>query len=617
MTRIPTNPIEPQRGAAVAGNGIRGERSSDSGSSGDFLMSLLSFTSLSATKTVTADLRFNQLVGALQLNRPSAPTDARNAERERQPAWIDRQSGLVEESDEDESSADRRVASDRVAPDDEEAIAQWRDPRWFTPPGGNGLSHDVARRGELVGDVRASGRYADQRSDGFPTAERAAELELGRPQGPSTVTAAAAGGDADPNATSYRDEGLARSAVATDTAGGNFRLGGAWQRVDGERLAGGFGEPGNAPRPIVESVGATDLLRGGQSAPVTDGPAASVVERGGSEAGERELGWQLSFQSDRIGVRSGRLNGAGKVKGREGLKPDGGSLSERANRIGHAPVGNSTTEQSSVIVSPVTRAVPQLSLGELSLAPAAARALSESGLGVAPSSTVVGTSGVATGTTEAAMSTMLGVDKPATAPSTPANAPDGPRVTIVDPAPSDLSAVVSVQRGDRPATNDISGTPELAGSLRTLPARVMNQVAEAMRQAPNGDSTMRLQLNPVDLGQLSIEISFRDGVMHGKLRAEQGQTFKLLQDGLDGLKARLSEQGIVVQALEVELGQQGDFSQQSGSFSPGPDFGRQRSGRGYFAADGSARRLAPADRDAAIQPTPRDTSGQWAVNVIV
>ena len=138
-----------------------------------------------------------------------------------------------------------------------------------------------------------------------------------------------------------------------------------------------------------------------------------------------------------------------------------------------------------------------------------------------------------------------------------------------------------------------------------------------MRQAPVGDSTLRLQLNPVDLGQLSIEIAFRDGVMHGKLRAEQGQTLKWLQEGMEGLKARLSDQGIVVQTLEVELGQQGDFSQQSGSFSPGPDSGRPRSGRGFFSPDDASRRTPKSQPDSAVQPTPRDTSGQWAVNVIV
>lgn len=156
-------------------------------------------------------------------------------------------------------------------------------------------------------------------------------------------------------------------------------------------------------------------------------------------------------------------------------------------------------------------------------------------------------------------------------------------------------------------------------ALLPVPSRVLNQVSQALKQAPAGDSTMRLQLNPVELGQLMIEISFRDGVMHGKLRAEQAPTLKLLQDGLDGLRTRLNEQGIVVQTLEVELGQQGDFSQdqQQRSFGQGQEFGQQRKSNGYFSGDGPPIRRNSPPSETVSQPTNRNHDGRWAVNVIV
>ncbi|MBL8891407.1 MAG: flagellar hook-length control protein FliK [Planctomycetaceae bacterium] len=165
----------------------------------------------------------------------------------------------------------------------------------------------------------------------------------------------------------------------------------------------------------------------------------------------------------------------------------------------------------------------------------------------------------------------------------------------------------------------VAPSGEIEASL-PVPSRLLNQVSQALKQVPAGDSTMRLQLNPVELGQLMIEISFRDGVMHGKLRAEQAPTLKLLQDGLDGLRSRLNEQGIVVQTLEVELGQQGDFShdqQQQRSFGQSQEFGQKRHSNGYFSNDGPpARRTAP-QAETVSQPTNRNHDGRWAVNVIV
>lgn len=151
-----------------------------------------------------------------------------------------------------------------------------------------------------------------------------------------------------------------------------------------------------------------------------------------------------------------------------------------------------------------------------------------------------------------------------------------------------------------------------------VPSRVLSQVANALRQVPAGDSTIRLQLNPVELGQLEIQISFRNGSMHGKLRAEQGQTVTLLQEGLEGLKTRLQEQGIVVQTLEVELGQQSDFAQQQNrQFANAEDYRQQRQQQGYFA--NGSRRSSSVDRAESTPPesAARQNQGAWAVNVVV
>jgi hypothetical protein len=170
-----------------------------------------------------------------------------------------------------------------------------------------------------------------------------------------------------------------------------------------------------------------------------------------------------------------------------------------------------------------------------------------------------------------------------------------------------------------PTTAGPAVSAELNATGRVVADAVLYQVTQTLRQVPAGDSTMRLQLNPLELGQLEIEISFRNGVMMGKIRAEQGQTWKLLQEGLEGLRSRLHEHGIVVQSLEVELGQPGDFSQQSRQSPQHFDLGQQRQSSGYFSEEGPGRkRPRAANPDA--EPNSRATkssNGGWAVNVVV
>lgn len=615
MTRVPTTMTDPFRATQVTGSGFRGENSPAALPAGDFLHSLLSFSPGVSTQPLTADLRFNQLVGALQFNRPGGsaddfePLNARGGAGplDDSPADMEDLADSDADSDRDRAAARRRERAEVWSDSEWRAGQLWgaalSDPRFRQT---RDLRDDQGVEGGLGGD-----RFANQRSSGFPTADRAAALELARQASLGSASAVAAA--------SY-PEGL-RQGRGFNAAGseGGLRLDGAWQRVvGGETVAGGIGRDLSAKTAAPDAAAVTDLQRPGQLDPLIGGLEPGARSRSLNAAGDQGPGWQLSFQADRAGVRSGRLNFGAKAKAREGLKPDGVGPVERA--VGPGPANPPATTRPDLTLSgPVVRPGFQLSLDELSLAPAAARAMWESGLGGIVAPEVASIAGVLT---EALVDlTLPAMDASLTTMgSLPLVESPGLAAAIAptDSTTGDLTLSGVANRGDLAMAADSEGAvSELAGSPRTLPARVLNQVALALRDAPVGDSTLRLQLNPVDLGQLSIEISFRDGVMHGKLRAEQGQTLRWLQEGLEGLKSRLSEQGIVVQALEVELGQQGDFSQQSGAFSPGPDSGRQRSGRGYFTPDGPNRRAPAVDQDSTIQPTARDTSGQWAVNVIV
>jgi flagellar hook-length control protein FliK len=189
-------------------------------------------------------------------------------------------------------------------------------------------------------------------------------------------------------------------------------------------------------------------------------------------------------------------------------------------------------------------------------------------------------------------------------------------------ASHDLPGTWTAAEGQR-ATSSTSAFSEPGGAQaagRPTADKVLHQVSQTLRQLPTGDSTLRLQLNPLELGQLEIEISFRNGVMMGKLRAEQGQTWKLLQDGIDGLRTRLQEQGIVVQSLEVELGRPSDFSQHhQRSPQQSFDWDQQRQSGGYFADQDPAEKRPRRIREqpeAGVEPA-KTRNGGWAVNVVI
>jgi len=610
MTQVPTTTIDSLRAIAVTGNGFRGDNTAAAKLSGDFLQSLLAFSPPSTAWAATADMRFDQLVGALQVSRPAWADN-----RLPTPGPTDReQSPGTRRSDEEEDSRESQSndLGGRRLGDDPAAMLAWPGELLSASTNSSAVlaqSDMLGRDGQTAGDITDRQDFANQRSAGFPTAERVAAMEAARQASLGSANESSAG-----NGALLTSERLQSGAVAQE---GGFALDGRWQRVVGEEtLTVGPGRSSTPSSLAGDPSAANDLRRPGQL------DAVPALEGSVGESDQPQEGWQLSFQSDRAGVRTGRSNSGAtgaKAKARSGILPDGNGPVDRAYRLSPPNASTLAARHEGVLGSPVPRAGGRFSLDELALVPAAARALSESGLGSAQAPLTAGLASVAAEILSGApVPTGTGSVSPVSTVSPPESTGLSGSVSTVDVANTEVAVGSVSSRGEIAAGVDVDGSvPEVAGGSRTVPTRLLNQVAQAMRQAPVGDSTLRLQLNPVDLGQLSIEIAFRDGVMHGKLRAEQGQTLKWLQEGMEGLKARLSDQGIVVQTLEVELGQQGDFSQHSGSFSPGPDSGRPRSGRGFFSPDDTSRRTPKRQPDSAIQPTPRDTSGQWAVNVIV
>ncbi len=99
----------------------------------------------------------------------------------------------------------------------------------------------------------------------------------------------------------------------------------------------------------------------------------------------------------------------------------------------------------------------------------------------------------------------------------------------------------------------------------TAPGQNLRQTAQAFRQeifsqvekgilqnAQNGSRQITLQLDPKDLGQLTLVLSVREGEVKALIRAENAESATALREQMAELKANLESQGMKVSALEVE-----------------------------------------------------------------
>ncbi|QDU74424.1 Flagellar hook-length control protein FliK [Bremerella volcania] len=116
------------------------------------------------------------------------------------------------------------------------------------------------------------------------------------------------------------------------------------------------------------------------------------------------------------------------------------------------------------------------------------------------------------------------------------------------------------QRGTLQKT-EAGQTPQLDPKQQI---RLINRVARAVESTPPGQS-IKIRLNPSELGQLKVEIKVENGNMTAKIEAENAATRQVLLENLPQLRERLAESNINVQQFEVEL--MGQQTPQDGSAS--------------------------------------------------
>ncbi len=110
-------------------------------------------------------------------------------------------------------------------------------------------------------------------------------------------------------------------------------------------------------------------------------------------------------------------------------------------------------------------------------------------------------------------------------------------------------------------------------SARELVTHVVyKQIIEQSQLMVGKDhSEVKIQLRPESLGRLSLEIAVEHGVVKAEILAESQQVKQLLEANLANLKQTLTNQGLKVDQLVVNLGQSqtqfGQAKEQNGQFS--------------------------------------------------
>lgn len=82
---------------------------------------------------------------------------------------------------------------------------------------------------------------------------------------------------------------------------------------------------------------------------------------------------------------------------------------------------------------------------------------------------------------------------------------------------------------------------------------VLNQVKQATAQLSSGKTEVTIALRPDNLGRVNLNLVSQNGVLSAQITAESNQVREMLSNGLDTLRQNLSEQGINVNKITINV----------------------------------------------------------------
>ncbi len=206
-------------------------------------------------------------------------------------------------------------------------------------------------------------------------------------------------------------------------------------------------------------------------------------------------------------------------------------------------------------------------------------------------------------------------DAPVPPPPPPAAAPAlsseaAPALAATPPVQAVVELVQrpAPSRSDLPAAGGSRGTEGRPASPRALSAAsnpeeradLVERIVRAARLTQSrGAARIKIALNPPHLGELKVDLSIRQRVLHGTLQAEHAAARELLVAHLGQLRDALEGQGLRVGDLQVQVDQSFQEPRQGGERASAPQ-AAEAYGRGG-PGDLASVAARPALRSARLQ----------------
>ena len=130
---------------------------------------------------------------------------------------------------------------------------------------------------------------------------------------------------------------------------------------------------------------------------------------------------------------------------------------------------------------------------------------------------------------------------------------------------TDIRSAVDMAFANRELSSSASvssnASGKTAGASSYLSAKAAAQVESGVLSAMrDGSNRLSLQLNPLELGNITLTLTARNGEISASIRSEKTETAEMLQAQLDVIRTNLEQQGIKVDSLEVRQEDSGSES---------------------------------------------------------
>jgi flagellar hook-length control protein FliK len=187
-----------------------------------------------------------------------------------------------------------------------------------------------------------------------------------------------------------------------------------------------------------------------------------------------------------------------------------------------------------------------------------------------------------------------------------------------DLAPEDLSQLLAGRQpgpetrqaatAETSSTGNTSGAPRPDQTQRTEQyERISQRLGEALgqrlaAQMARGDWRVDLALKPYELGNIDIELTMKEGALQASFSASQAITRELIADSLPRLKEVLSQLGMDVATMNVNV-------RQNGQHGGNPTPGRSSSGSGGQAGSAETEKVSEVPTSMAARNTGKGPDG--------